>query len=320
MTDRFNQDCSLIADFAKGRMHFMLREANETFPLLYMVPGSVYSKTSWDWDAFFGGVAFGEGEYARHFEGAMRNFLSFQQEGGYIPYNLSINPADNRKAGTSNPAKPLLTQGLLIALRQQGRRFGEQPWARDAYQTLNRYQGHLRERHLDPRGFLTLMSHRGCGTDNIPTVYGRPALSTAPLLHNVFFLRELAAMAVIADQLGLADDAADYRARHDALAHEMNARMWDPIDGLYYDQDVQSRTPERVTQEVTWTLPLKIRSWTCFLPLLTDIVPPDRATRTIDEHLLDQRHFWSDFGVRTLSMQEPLFLNGYANKPGNPSN
>ena len=85
-------------------------------------------------------------------------------------------------------------------------------------------------------------------------------------------------------------------------------------------QSVLSATPARVAQEVTWTLPLKIRTWACFLPILADIAPADRANRMVDEHLVDPASFWSDYGVRTLSKLEPLFLNAIAGNPGNPSN
>ena len=316
----FIEDCRLVESLARERKRLMLREPAGLFPLPYLVPGSCYSRTLWDWDALFLGIAMGESEFAPYMEGAMRTLLHFQQQGGFVPHGVSARPPHCARPGEVTGAKPLLAQGLLISQRLQGKRIEEQDWAEDAYRRWKGYYSYVSLNLTTSHGLTTRVNHRGVGTDNIPTVYGRPPHSTAPLFQNCLFFRELKAAALIADALGHPRDAEEYRSRADMLAEAINTHAWDPIDGLYYDQDVQSKTPDRVNQEVTWTLPLKIRSWTCFLPIWAGISPADRTQRMIDEHLLDTASFWSDYGVRTLSKLEPLFNNSVVGKPGNPSN
>ncbi len=319
ITSTFDEDCKLISELAQRSMPMMLREPDDMFPLPYLVPGSAYSRTLWDWDSFFLGIAMDD-QYAPHFEGAMRTLLHFQQEDGFVAHAVSPKPPHHYKSDEASPCKPLLAQGLLLSVKAQNKRIEDQPWAQETYEKLTRYYEFAEERHTSRHGFLTVMSHRGGGTDNAPTVYGRPPDSTAPMLQNCFLVRDFLAAAEIAEALGDNEGSQRWKTRHKQLADAINQRAWDPIDGLYYDQDVQSETPPKVNQEVTWTLPLKIRSWTCFLPIWAGIAPPDRAQRMIDDHLLDPDSFWSDYGIRTLSKLEPLFINGVTGVPGNPSN
>jgi putative isomerase len=277
MNMTMQDNCRLISEIAEKKIQLMIREPNETFTYPYLTPGSVYAKVLWDWDAVFLGISFGPGPYATYLEGSVRNFLDWQEPDGFIPYNLHIDPSKNRVPGTSNPAKPLLAQALVIALRFQGKEVAGQPWVTDAYEGLKRFLGYWQTYHTSPQGFITLKSWSGVGIDNLTTVYGRPPLSTGLLLHNCFIFQEFAAMEKIAKALNRPEEAASWASQRDAQRALLETHAWDPIDGLYYDQDVLSRTPEKVTQEVTWTLPLKIRFWSSFMPLALGIASKARA-------------------------------------------
>ena len=97
-----------------------------------------------------------------------------------MPHVIKDEPPHLTRLETSNTCKPLIAQGLLLSLKRQGKRIQDQSWAEDAYQRLTRYLGYIDTHHTDRHGFFTPRSHRGGGTDNIPTVYGRPPNSTAP--------------------------------------------------------------------------------------------------------------------------------------------
>lgn len=83
------------------------------------------------------------------------------------------------------------------------------------------------------------------------------------------------------------------------LSEQINRHMWDPIDGLYYHLDVLSKKPKLATQEITWDVPLKFRTWTCFMPMYAGVALPEYAERMVKEHLINPDEFWSEYGVRT---------------------
>ena len=112
------------------------------------------------------------------------------------------------------------------------------------------------------------------------------------------------------------------------LADAINEFCWDERDGMYYSLDVlcrQNLTAHRVFGELNvnlkpfWKgLPLKVMSWVSFLPLWSGIATKERAERMVEDHLTNERRFWCDFGIRTLSADERMYSP--SDERGNPSN
>jgi putative isomerase len=50
-----------------------------------------------------------------------------------------------------------------------------------------------------------------------------------------------------------------------------------------------------------------VKTWTNFVPLWARIATPAQAKRMIEEHILNPREFWCDYGIRTLAPSEPLY-------------
>ena len=100
-------------------------------------------------------------------------------------------------------------------------------------------------------------------------------------------------LAVMGDILGLEDVADRHRARRDALAERINGELWDDERGLYMDRHWDGRFSTRVAS-------------TNFLPLLAGVAPPERVRRMLDV-LLDERRFWGDNVVPTISRDDPAF-------------
>ena len=47
------------------------------------------------------------------------------------------------------------------------------------------------------------------------------------------------------------------------------------------------------------------------------IAPKERAERMVREHLLNENEFWSDFGIRTLAKNEPMYSTTEMSNPSN---
>lgn len=118
---------------------------------------------------------------------------------------------------------------------------------------------------------------------------------------NCLLVAEMKALAAMADELKLADQAAGWRQKAEALSDRINAVMWDEESGFYYHVDQQSNT-FRTRKGVD----LRRMEMIGFLPLWAGIAPPDRAEILL-RRLTDPSTFWRRFGVPSLSASDPSY-------------
>jgi putative isomerase len=283
-----------------------LRPAQGNLPYPFIDPGAGYHDILWDWDCFFCAVGLEPwaDRVAPFLLGSLRNFLAFQGSDGCIPYSLTPQSqvAGPRRADEMrNPAKPLLAQMARLAARYAG----DDAILAEAWEPLTRFLAHWEATQCSRMDLFTWRSHRGSGSDNHPAVYGRPFDSSADVFLNCLMVEEYRAMAAIARRLD--HDAGPWERRAEALAGRITTRMWDPIDGTYYNLDLGLADAGRVNQEVTWTVPLRFRAWTMCMPLWAGIAPPESAARLVHEHLLEPRELRSPHGLRSLAANEPAY-------------
>ena len=90
--------------------------------------------------------------------------------------------------------------------------------------------------------------------------------------------------------------------------------------GLYYSQDLLVHTYKteifhRGLPAFWKSMPLKIKTWGCYLPLLCHIATPQQAQRMVREYF--QSALCSDYGIRTVAKDEKMYD---LTPSGNPSN
>ena len=209
--------------------------------------------------------------------------------------------------------KPLLAQMALLSCKHRE----DAAFLESVYPKLRRHIEHWEQTQLHENGLFIWANYRGSGTDNHPAIYGRPLNATAGVELNTFMVMEYRAMREIAEQCAQEKDARQYREKAQTLSEQINRHMWDPIDGLYYHLDVLSKKPKLATQEITWDVPLKFRTWTCFMPMYAGVALPEYAERMVKEHLINPDEFWSEYGVRTLAKNEKMYSTAETSNPSN---
>ena len=127
-------------------------------------------------------------------------------------------------------------------------------------------------------------------------------------------------MASILDGLGV-DGAEVYREKARKLTDHIQEEMYDQRDAFYYsvDVDIQTRTYDWFHQGlgVFWkTLPIKIRTWSGFLPMAVGFATKEQAESLV-KHYHDMETFHSEFGVTTLAKDEKMFDLSVTNNPSN---
>lgn len=317
-----------LKNFIKEHWRKSMNEPTGILKYKFLDPAADYRGQLWDWDSFFCGMALLDvyDDTADYIEGCVKNFIENQASDGSIPYMIDVGeekdfsyalPVLSREPRSSdsdlNSAKPLLAQMAMLVYKKKS----DTAFLKEVYTGLKKHIMHWETTQTAQNGLFVWRSCRGSGTDNHPAVYGRPLNSSAGVDVNCFMFLEYKAMASIAVLCGDVYNQKEYTEKARLLGERINKTMWDPIDGLYYHIDVLSKKPMLPKQEISWSVPMKFRTWTCFIPMYTGIAPKEYAHRMVSEHIMNENEFWSDYGVRTLAKNEPMYTTAEMSNPSN---
>lgn len=314
-----------IQDFVKSNWKKSFNEPQGVLKHKFLEPAAVYRAQLWDWDSYFCGLALLDvyENTAEYLKGCCLNFLDYQRNDGSVPY--MINVASDMEALPEldifirdekcdiNSVKPLLAQMALCVHKKNG----ETEWIENIFGKLKKHIKHWEDTQQCKNGLFVWRSYRGSGTDNHPALYGRPLNSSAGVELNCFMYMEYKAMSEISKLCGDIPSHGMYTEKAEKLARAINENMWDPIDGVYYHLDMMSEKPPLARQDISWNIPLKFKTWTCFMPMYAGTAPKEYAEKMVYEHIMNKDEFWSDFGIRTLAKNEPAYSTVETSNPSN---
>ena len=302
------------------------------------LPGREYSASLWDWDTLWscrGLLAYTNARsditfrtrVLEHCRGSFQNFFDHQAPNGRLPILMTDTNADLLRSTAAdaprhaNQAKPIFAQlARLISVNGGG-----VDWMRPSFDRLLRFYEAWERDNLAPCGLFVWGDDVAIGNDNDPTTFGRPFFSSANLLLNCLFYSDYKAAAAIAQELNRTEDARRLNAKASALADRICSLCWDPRDRFFYTVDVQcvDRRAELLPQikpgmPMRWsTLPLRIQTFTGFLPLWCGIASPEQAKQLVEANYLADQRFRCDAGVRTLSKLETMYSLDFSSNPSN---
>lgn len=290
------------------------------------LPGATYSTELWDWDTYWTargliGLARrrGDAELLRavcdHAEGSLLNFLDHQSAEGRMP--IMITESDPRPFGSLAPdrpevnqAKPVMAQLALLVADTRG----DAAWLAPHLERIARFHASWTIHNRSDLGLLVWGDDVAIGVDNDPTSFGRPFFSSANLLLNCLYYRDLQAAAELARRLGREEERRNSDRRAREVGEAIQRYCWDPRDRFYYTVDVQcvDRRAELIPHvprgmAMSWRcLPLRIQMFTGFLPLWCGLAGREQA-RALRAHASDPGSFEAAAGVRTLSARETMY-------------
>lgn len=257
-----------------------------------------------------------------HAEGNVRNFIDHQQPDGYIPMMIEVAQwpepylvMKHKEGVRMNMHKPFLASQIVLISRRKG----DWAWARDFVAPLTRYFAYCKTYFNANCGLYVWRDDVMIGMDNDPATFGRPHDSTANIFLNSFMVTELQAMADLLTALSLPCDK--YEAHRAELIAAIQRECWDPRDRFFYsaDVDVCTRKFDWFHQGlgVFWkTLPIKVRGWSGFLPMLAGFATTEQAA-ALARHAFDETTFASPWGICTLAKDERMFNLSATNNPSN---
>ena len=334
----------------------------------YLTPGSKqYAKVLWDWDSWLSDVALRQiladtgteddkREALVYEQGCVLNYLAYTSEtDGYMPMvvDAESDPAKMKPKDiyVTNMHKPVIAQHAAFITQQGG---GDVSWLREGFKRMQAFIRNYQKHHRHPAtGLFFWQDDLAIGVDNDPSTFFRPKRSSASIFLNCLMVRELQAMAYLAErlrvgerssgmrlrvgehssgmQLSLTEAAKQYKADAEALCQAVREYCWDEKDGMYYSVDL-NLLPYTGEPQIIFGKPFvlhkgaprdypcliqRIGCWSGFMTLWAGIATPEQAQRMVHENLLDERTFNAPFGVRTLSKLEKMYNLRATNNPSN---
>lgn len=317
----------LIIKYIKEQKNKILREPSGKLPHKFIVPGACYAQEIWDWDSWLTDVAISntlttdeeKADFSEYQKGCVLNFLDNMYDNGSIPFMTSGESTFcESEGGNSNGAKPVIVQHALFVCKFNN----DFSWIKCEYQKLKKFLSFYEENCKHESGLYFFIDDWAIGVDNDPCTFYRPKRSSASIYLNCLMYKELLAMAEIADKLGEKFDSEYYLGLANNLKAAINDKCYDERNGFYYSVDIDL-LPIDTNHWIHlgcprhWnTIIRKIDVWSGFLAMWAGIATPDRAERMVKENYLKSNIFYSDYGIRTLSKSEKMYL---IKESGNPS-
>jgi putative isomerase len=301
----------------------MFREPKENLEYKFIVPGSVYNNTLWDWDSWLTNIALSQfvNEDIKEYEiGCILNSLNIMDSKGRVPvYQYpGLSKENYEKWGETNIHKPCLNQHAAFIVKKYN---GDAEWLRPHFSKLCKFVDYYNDRcRHEATGLFFWIDDAAIGVDNDPCTYYRPYRSSGSILLNCFMYKELLSLCYIGDILGV--DVSAYKAQSEDLCTAIRTHCYDEKDAMYYSVDF-NLFPVNPEQKMhsgaprNWDcLIQRIGCWSSFLALWAGIATPEQAKRIVKENLLDKDAFWAPYGVRSLSKYEKMYQ---IRATGNPS-
>lgn len=311
---------NIILEYALNNYKKMFREPDGGLIYKFIVPGSVYNNTLWDWDSWLTNIALSQfvKEDIKEYEiGCILNALNIMDSKGRIPIYITpkFTSEEYEKWGETNIHKPCLAQHAAFIIKK----YKDAEWIRPHFDKICRFIDYymLKCRH-EATGLYFWIDDMAIGVDNDPSTFYRPYRSSGSILLNCFMYKELEALCYIGDLLGF--DVSKYKEEAENLCGAVREHCYDEKDGTYYSVDLNllpivSRFHAGAPRH--WDCVIeRLGSWSSFLALWAGIATPEQANRIVKENLLDENSFWAPYGVRSLSKYEKMYV---IKKSGNPS-
>lgn len=307
--------------------------------IIFTLPGSQYSRARWDWDTLWtaqglircanlAGDEQLKKDVAEHAKGSLLNFLDRQADDGRIPIMVStddpdpfncLKPADELP-NHRNHAKPIFGQ-LALSIAEDG---DDWEWVAPILDKLLAFYATWTEHNMSPIGLYVWGDDVAIGNDNDPATFGRPFFSSANLLLNTLFNVDLKATATLARKLGRDEDADRLETQATALGEKIVEHCWDERDKFFYTVDTQcvDMREELIKyprgMDMSWqALPLKVQSFTGFLPMWCGLATQEQAQKLVDANLLADDRFTCEWGIRSLSSMESMYELNFSSNPSN---
>ncbi|HBT64051.1 MAG TPA: hypothetical protein DEB10_05250, partial [Ruminococcaceae bacterium] len=260
------------------------------FKNLWTTPDKLPHKFLWLWDSVF--HSFGNRYISKELAFQSINaVLDTQREGGFI----ALMSSPDSSLDITQP--PVIAWGLYDLYKYNK----DKKMLEDTYDSLKRYlDWNIRNRDSNGNNLFEWKIEK----NSVDCRCGESGMDNSPRFDNVtemdcidfscFMANEARYMKLIADELGMSEEAVRWNKLFNDIKDAVNRHLWDPEDGFYYDRTIS-------TSEFK-----KVKAVSSFLPLFAGICEKTQADSLV-RHLTDNRSFNTEFSIPSISIDDTTF-------------
>ena len=264
------------------------------------------------WDHYHAAMRFavdGKYEYLRN---QVDNSLEFQADSGYVPCNISIENGP-REYTPLHHAQPFLMQAANNYVK-----FSEDTkWGKTRVEKLGKYLEYYDTHYNSPMNLYRWPDVRYGGIDNDVTSFFRPCTFASPDLCAWMYLEHQSA-AELYGNLGETDKANFHHHKADEIKSAVNEILWSENDESYCAYDFSIGGSIFSINEAGLSPSVGRYAYqTCsnLIPLYAKLASPKQAEAMIERYVLSEDHFFSKYGIRSLSKSSEFYNNAVWGNP-----
>jgi neutral trehalase len=284
------------------------------YPWLSITYGEHYPSTIFTWDHHHAALRFaiaGKPEYLRFL---VDNLLYYQQSDGHTSNMISIERGP-RFLEVPFHAQPFLCQAALIYVSQTD----DTAWGLSVFDKLVKYLHYFDTHYSAAFGLKRWRIGWAGGLDNDVVTAFLPPDTIASCDINGWLYLELLATEKLSKRLERSEDA-DLFARQAKQHREIvNDKLWYAQMNSYSAFSLCDGVPLfslSCEGAPAATGRYAFQSCSNLIPLYARMADPDSARAMIRDYVVNEKHFWSPYGIRSLSKSSEYFNNAVW---GNPS-
>ena len=288
------------------------------FPFLSVSYGKHYANAVFTWDNFHMALRFADDGNIEYLRYLVDNLSLYQADNGYIPCIVSADNSPKNYLAEFH-AQPFLAQAAGLYLCKGG----ENVWAKEAWPKLVKYLEFWEESYQYKNGLFFWKETYMGGFDNDAASSFLPAGSVISPDVNSWIYLEYLAMAKLAEYLNDQNAQKKYAQKADELKKHINTILWSEKDESYLSYSIEHKTVFMGFSKDFCDLGLdgvcgkySFQSCSNFIPLYARIASPNQAQKMIERYLIDPKHFWSKYGVCSLSRSSEYYNNAVWGNPG----
>jgi hypothetical protein len=290
-----SENLKILDDHSKELQEHILRKPNGILKYPYVTAGHKVYQSLIDWDTVWGGMSYlidGDTDPLRY---SLLNMLEHITPDGKGHRNISH---DGYKHAIFTK-RPFVATGAFILTRE----LDSADWLPlHLWKNLRNYLFYFHNHRTGRHGLAKwLMVGEGFADNGLANA-SMEMNSVEAVDLNAQLVLEHTAAAYIAEKLNQLDEAEEHYRYAESLQQRLNHVLWDEEDGYYYSM----YNPPLAKYEAE-----QIRNihYTNLWPLWLGLAPAERAKRIIDDYILNEEHFWSDYGIRSMSKSDRRYNN-----------
>lgn len=308
---RHKKEYAAVHEHIESLIPKLEHNSTKGIPFPYLVPthGKYYAGAGFVcWDHHHMAMRFayaGKPQYLRH---GIDNMLHYQMTNGFTP--LIITQDDGVKGIPADlHAQPFLMQGALMYVSETG----DTAWLAGRYDKLLKYLHYYKLYHQAPYGLFrwngtAVLS--GFDNDVVTTFFQPGTIIPADL--NAWLYLEYRSAASLARLLGKTKDAVEFLRKAKNLRTAIQKILWYPKAESYSAYDLCTQSPMFHYKDIYLDESVGYYAFqTCsnLIPLYAGIPDRDQARAMLKRYVLNEKHFLSPYGIRSLSRSSEYYNN-----------